>query len=135
MVFQTFCEKGVAQLTMEPKTILVVDSNEATLRTFKRLLQNQGFSVDEAAKKEEAIYKMRNKRYDIVLVSSLLPDTDGIDLFLYTKTSMSDALKMVKNGLPFSKEIDEKFEGGAEVAFSKPVAPVELLRKIAQLQE
>ncbi len=135
MVFQTSREKGVAQLTVEPKTILIVDSNEATLRTFKRLLQNQGFSVDEASKKEEAIGKMRSKRYDVVLVNSLLPDADGIDLFLYTKESMSDALKMVGSGLPFSEEIDQKFEAGADVAFSKPVAPAELLKTIAHLQK
>lgn len=119
----------------ETKRALVVDFNEATLHTFKRLLKNQGFNVDAAAKVEEAIGKMKNQNYDLVLVSSLLPDTEGIDLFLFTKESMPKAIEIVTKGLPFSTEIVKAIESGADAVFAKPVAPDELLRVIGKIQE
>ncbi len=116
------------------KTVLVVDPNEATLHTFKRLLKNQGFVVDEATKDEEAMAKMESQSYDLVLVSSLLPDTDGMDLFLFTKESVPKAKDIVTKGFPFSSEAITPFKSEADVIFAKPVAPDQLLRVIEKLQ-
>jgi DNA-binding response OmpR family regulator len=133
--FSDFFEEERPCLIAEMKRVLVVDSNEPTLHTFKRLLKNQGFNVDEAARVEEAIGKMKSQNYDLVLVSSLLPDTEGIDLFLFTKESMSKAIEIVTKGLPFSTEIVKAIDSGADAVFAKPVAPGELLRVIEKVQE
>jgi len=122
-------------LKAETKSVLVVDSNESTLHTFKRLLKNRGFNVDEASKVEEATGKMKSKNYDLVLVSSLLPDTEGIDLFLFGRESMPKAIEIVTKGLPFSTEIVKAIDSRADAVFAKPVAPGELLRVIEKIQE
>lgn len=115
------------------KTVLVVDPNEATMHTFKRLLKNQGFVVDEATKDEEAMAKMESRSYDLVLVSSLLPNIDGMDLFLFTKGSVPKAKDIVTRGFPFSTDAIISIKSGADAVFAKPVAPDQLLRAIESL--
>jgi DNA-binding response OmpR family regulator len=119
---------------VETKTILIVDSDETTLRTFKRLLQNQGFKVDESPNKEDAIRKMKSKRYSIVLVSSMLPDIDGNDLFIFSNRSMQSVMKMVKVGTPFARDGVRALKSGADAVFAKPVAPNELLKALEGLK-
>jgi DNA-binding response OmpR family regulator len=114
---------------------LVVDSNDSTMRTFRRLLKKQGFDADVAISSKEALQKMNRQNYSLVLISSPLPDIDGIDLLLFMQKSLPKALKIVTSGFPFAETSVRAIEAGADAVFAKPVSPNELFKIIHKLQE
>lgn len=58
-------------------TVLVVDHDEATRNLIAVILECQGFIVLTAADGSTAISLVRERRPDLVTVSSMLPTTDG----------------------------------------------------------
>jgi DNA-binding response OmpR family regulator len=105
----------------------VADYNMSTLRVFRQILQRRGFSVDTAKDGEEAKNKMRNRRYDAVLISFALPDMDGIDLLLFTSKTLPNAAKIIATNFPSLGNDVKAIEAGADACFSKPVGPEELI--------
>jgi DNA-binding response OmpR family regulator len=122
-------------MKLKPLRALVVDANDSTLQTFRRLLKKQGFDADVAKSSKEALQKMSSQNYSLVLISYLLPDIDGIDLLLFMQKSLPEATKIVASGLPFAETSLRAIEAGADAVFAKPVSPDELFKIIRILQE
>lgn len=64
---------------MEPN-ILVVDDEELIRLSLSKLLEKQGYSVDVASSAEEALGKLKEDGYQIVISDIMMPDMDGIEL-------------------------------------------------------
>ena len=60
------------------KRILLVDDEPLILKGLKFSLEQDGYETDTAADGEEALEKMRNGGYDIVLLDVMLPKLSGI---------------------------------------------------------
>jgi two-component system response regulator AtoC len=66
--------------------ILLVDDEEVALNSIKRLLKWRGIrNVDICASGKDAIAKIRETDFDIVLLDLLMPDTDGLQILESTK--------------------------------------------------
>jgi DNA-binding NtrC family response regulator len=104
-------------------TILIVDYDASTRRTFRQILTRRGFSVDEAKEGEEAMMKMKTMCYDAVLLSFELPDMHGTDLLFFLKKSMPNVLKIITTGFPSLDRCIGAVEAGADAYFAKPVDP------------
>lgn len=65
---------------MAVPTILVVDDEASIRRTLKEILEYEDFSVDEAEDGEAALEKLRNSRYDVVLLDVKMPKKDGLEV-------------------------------------------------------
>ncbi len=66
--------------------ILVVDDYQAILRIMQRLLHQAGFTdVDAAADGAEAIAKMKQRRYGLVLSDWHMAPTNGMELLEQAK--------------------------------------------------
>ena len=59
--------------------VLVVDDNEMNLKVIKNLLGLFKITPDAEASGEGAIYRMREKDYDIVFMDHMMPGMDGIE--------------------------------------------------------
>ena len=59
--------------------VLVVDDLPANLLIVRGLLAPYGFIVDTAGSGQEAIEKVRNHGYDIILMDHMMPEMDGIE--------------------------------------------------------
>jgi two-component system chemotaxis response regulator CheY len=59
---------------------LVVDDSQVVRKVARRILTDAGFLVGEAATGAEALAICQQEMPEIILVDSLLPDTDSIDL-------------------------------------------------------
>lgn len=62
------------------KRILLVDDEPLILKGLKFSLEQDGYETDTAADGEEALAKMRNGGYDIVLLDVMLPKLSGIEV-------------------------------------------------------
>ncbi len=60
--------------------ILVVDDEVSIRATLKEILEYEKFSVDEAADGAEALQKVANKSYDLILCDIKMPKMDGIEV-------------------------------------------------------
>jgi PAS domain S-box-containing protein len=59
--------------------ILLVDDTEMVLYINKEKLLTYGLQVDTAASGAEAIYKVKNNEYDLVLMDHMMPKMDGVE--------------------------------------------------------
>ncbi len=61
-------------------TILVVDDERSIRRTLREILEYEGYAVEEAADGDEALEKLREGRYDLVLLDIKMPRRDGMEV-------------------------------------------------------
>jgi DNA-binding response OmpR family regulator len=110
-----------------PKRILIVDDDRSILRTLKRVLEKNGYTVDTAETAKEALDKLTNNHYDLALVDVILPDMKGTDLLIKAKNELNQTVKFIITGYP-SAEVGAKARDlGAEAFILKPVKMPELL--------
>jgi len=63
-----------------PKKILVVDDEPLIVKGLRYSLEQDGFFVDTAADGEEAMDKLLNRDFDLVLLDVMLPKMDGMQV-------------------------------------------------------
>ena len=59
-------------------SLLVVDDSSFNRITLKTILEKEGITIDEAGNGEEALLKIRNGSFDLVLMDIRMPHEDGI---------------------------------------------------------
>jgi len=60
--------------------VLVVDDEKLIVKGIKFSLEQDGMEVDQAFDGEEALEKIKNNEYDIVLLDVMLPKIDGFEV-------------------------------------------------------
>lgn len=115
-------------------TILVID-DAATVRGFHRqILEQHGFTVDEAANGIEGLERVlaAEQPYELLLVDINMPQMDGYQMTreVRSKSQMQDVPIIV-----ISTEADDKdkvaaFESGANSYMIKPIKPEHLFNKV-----
>ena len=68
---------------MSTSTILVVDDEPSIRRTLREILEFEEFEIDEAEDGEEALRKVRENRYDMMLLDIKMPKRDGMAVFQF----------------------------------------------------
>ena len=66
-------------------SILVVDDEAAIRSSLSRLLQQDGYAVDDAEGMGQALDRLRAAPYDLVITDALMPDGSGLDLVTSVK--------------------------------------------------
>ena len=61
--------------------VLITEDNPINIMVTHKYLEKQGVAVDEASNGEQAIVKMANNSYDLVLMDMHMPVMDGIATF------------------------------------------------------
>lgn len=111
------------------KRILVVD-DAATVRMYHRhILQQAGFTVDEAVNGLEALEKALISPYDLYLVDINMPKLDGYDFLkdLRSRDMMQGPAIMISTEAEQHDKL-RAFASGANFYLVKPIKPDELLK-------
>ncbi len=115
--------------------ILIVDDEEKFADYLNKRLVNRGFDVSVAFSGEEAIEKIKEANFDVVILDVLMPGIDGIE-----------ALRAIKNLKPLTEvimltghaSVESGVEGmklGAYDYLMKPCDTDELVSKINKAYE
>lgn len=72
-------KKHVASYALKDVSILVVDDNKVNLKVVTGLLSNICDDVDKCSSGAECIAMATSKKYDVILLDSMMPDMDGTE--------------------------------------------------------
>jgi PAS domain S-box-containing protein len=81
---------------VDEASILVVDDEPAILRFLSRVLTKEGYQVETVNNGDDALERLKSKRYSLILLDIKLPQMSGIELYKrIQKMSQSLARKVV----------------------------------------
>ena len=72
---------------MKAKNILVIDDDKIILDSLCEFLSLEGFHADGAETFKNALAKLEQQRYSLVITDVNLPDGDGLELLQMIKDS------------------------------------------------
>jgi two-component system KDP operon response regulator KdpE len=114
---------------MTAARILVVDDEPQIRRVMRTTLVAQGYVVDDARTGEEALQKLRDAMYDLVLLDLNMPGMGGLETCRLIRGS-SDVAIVVLSVRGSEKDKVEALDAGADDYVTKPFGIPELLARI-----
>ena len=107
--------------------ILIVDDDPVVLRSLKDLLSIRGFNADSAIGGQEAIVRLDNNEYDLVLLDLHMPYVNGHDVMTHIKDKDINTSVIVVSGESSFEAARDACANGAYDFLRKPYATDELL--------
>ena len=115
--------------------ILIVDDDTNLLESNTQLLRAVGYSVDTARTCGEALDKLAERYYILLLIDMILPDLDGIQLIKRIDDTDPKMRKVILTGYPSIENAIQSLNIGVDAYLIKPVDPENLLKTIADQLE
>ena len=106
--------------------ILTVEDDERIRTAVKLALEDEGWTVDEAASGEEAVEMFNRALPDVVLIDIMLPGMDGFELCRHLRRTSDLPIVMV-TARADTHDIVAGLEAGADDYLTKPFNPEELV--------
>ncbi len=117
---------------MDKKKILIVDDDEAILRSLKEFFELKGYDVDTAEDGETAIAKSKDNFYNLALLDVRLPNMEGTKLLTKLYKNTPKMMTIMVTGYPALENAVEALNLGADAYVTKPVNPVKLLKIVEE---
>ncbi|HOF95212.1 MAG TPA: response regulator transcription factor [Clostridia bacterium] len=112
--------------------ILLVDDEPLILKGLRFSLQQEGYEIDQAADGEEALEKIRENAYDLVLLDVMLPKLSGIEVCQQVReTSDVPIIMLTAKGEDMDKILGLEF--GADDYMTKPFNILEVKARIKSI--
>ena len=125
------------EIEAEPKTaevvelaaqqdILVIDDEVAVNNNIRKILAKKGYQVDQAVTKEEALQKIGQRAYKLVLLDLKIPGVKGLELLRAVREKRPDTLVIIITGYASIETAKETARLGAVAYLPKPFTPHEV---------
>ncbi len=114
------------------KTILVVDDDANIRELLRQSLQNQGYAVQEAKDGLDAIYQIKVKKPDLIILDVMMPQINGFDTAAIIKndpTKMDIPIIM----LSIFEDKERGYQLGIDRYMTKPIESNKLMKEIGFL--
>jgi DNA-binding response OmpR family regulator len=112
--------------------ILAVEDDERIRTAVKLALEDEGWTVVEAANGEDALAAFQQEPADVVLIDIMLPDIDGFEVCRSIRRTSDVPIVMV-TARADTHDVVAGLEAGADDYLTKPFAPKELSARIRAL--
>ncbi len=116
------------------KRILIVDDDEMVLMALNELLKPEGYEIDSVNNAKEALEKIDESDYDLLMLDIIMPEMNGLELC----KKIREREKYRETSIVFltakSREEDKALglEAGANLFLSKPISPDKLLAIVSE---
>ena len=111
------------------KRILIVDDDEMVLIALNELLRPEGYKVQTLSSGTEALKKLDQNGYDLLMLDIIMPEMDGFELCKKIREKENYRETPIVFLTAKSQEEDrvQGIEAGANLFLSKPISPEKLL--------
>lgn len=106
---------------MRNESILVIDDAPEIRFSMSEVLRREGFSVDVACDGQEAIEKLGNNYFDVVITDLAMPKKNGMDVLCFLKEHSPETICIVITGFGTIQGAVEAMRQGAFDYLTKPV--------------
>ncbi len=106
--------------------ILIVDDEEIVIRSCLRILSDSSYVVDSLMDGFEAMRRVDESPYDIVILDIMMPKVDGLEVLQHIKERHPDVDVIMMTGLSQVQTAVKAMKLGAFDYLSKPFDPEEL---------
>jgi DNA-binding response OmpR family regulator len=113
---------------MITEKILVVDDEITVCESIKKILTRQGYSVDNTLNAEDAMKKINESAYDLVITDLMMPNTNGLELLQLIKDYYPELEVVVVTGFATIDSAVKATKLGASDYIPKPFTPDELMK-------
>jgi len=113
--------------------ILLVDDDEFLLDMYSLKFREAGFELEAAKSGEEAIDKLKNNQYDIILLDIVMPTLDGFGVLAQMKKENlgGGAIVIVLSNLGQKEDIERGLQmGAADYVVKAHFTPREVVEKV-----
>jgi DNA-binding response OmpR family regulator len=115
---------------MEKRSILLVDDDIDIQFHYKNILEKKDFKIDCVSYGEQAITKMKEKKYDLAIIDIMLPDIRGDELALELRHIDQNIMFIFITGFPYMDYCINALETGIGEILIKPITTTELTDSI-----
>jgi CheY-like chemotaxis protein len=117
------------------QSILLVDDDTPIRELYEQILTGAGYAVDSAEDGKKGLAKIKEKKYDLILLDIMMPQIDGIGVLdtIKSENIKNGPIIFMTNLLndPATKEVVEK--GAAGVITKVNLAPDQFLAAVGQV--
>ena len=106
--------------------VLVIDDEPNIAHNVKRILTKKGYPVDQAVSKEEALAKIEEKTYELVLLDLKIPGVQGMELLRAIKDKRPETKVIIITGYASIESAKESARLGIADYLHKPFTPDEI---------
>lgn len=100
--------------------ILVVEDEAMMRNLLLKILESEGYKVVLASSAQEALEKLEQEKYDLMLSDVKMPGMNGFELLEKVKSKWADMAVIVMTGYGDAYTIKEALVKGADEYLSKP---------------
>ncbi|MFW6115666.1 MAG: response regulator [Chloroflexota bacterium] len=102
-------------------SVLIVDDDWGTARTTALILDRKGYAVETAASGAEALAKVRERPFDVILLDIRMPVMDGIETHRRIKAIRPHAVVVMMTAYALDELIQQALDDGAYGILYKPL--------------
>ena len=112
--------------------VLLVDDEEEFVSALSERLMLRGIEVDSALNGEEALARMDEKQFEVVILDVMMPGLSGLEVLRQIKSTHPNTQVILLTGHGATREGMEGMRLGAFDYLIKPVDIEEMLEKMSQ---
>ncbi|MDD5030559.1 MAG: response regulator, partial [Rhodoferax sp.] len=116
-------------------SLLIVDDEEIVIRSCRRIFSDSKYVVDSAQSGFEALKKVEETSYDILLLDIMMPKMDGLQVLQQVKEMHPSIDVIMMTGLSEIQTAVRAMKLGAFDYLSKPFDPDELQHVVERALE
>ncbi len=106
--------------------ILIVEDEVAVSNNIRKILSKKGYQVDQAVTKDEALLKIEQRAYKLVLLDLKMPGVKGLELLRAIRDKRPETLVIIITGYASIETAKETARLGAVAYLPKPFTPNEI---------
>jgi CheY-like chemotaxis protein len=116
------------------KKILVVDDDELVLIAIQELLSPLGFSVVKACSGADALEKIAQEQFDLIILDIIMPEMDGFEVCqrIRQTNSYTETPIMMLTAKSGEEDKERGIEVGANLYLPKPISPKKLIALVEE---
>ena len=105
---------------------LVIDDEVAVNNNIRKILEKKGYRVDQAISRQEALKKINESSYPVIMLDLKMPGVKGLELLQSIRERRPEAMVVIITGYASIETAVETARMGAVGYLSKPFTPDEI---------